>query len=327
MSKPTYYNILGVDNEASEQDIKKAYRKLSLQFHPDRNSDESATEKFKEINEAYETLGDSSKKEEYDMGLRFGGGGGVGNPHHAFFHNEMPDGFGDIGNLFNMMFMNAGVGGHPGFPGMGTSFGNIHEMPGIKIFHSSRGGNGINIHTEMFRQIPEQLNINVEITLDQCYNGGAIEIQVERFVISNHIRTNEIEILPINIPPGINENDQFIIKDKGNAINGSYSDLCIIFSVKSHPVFLKKDMDLIIKQNISLKDALCGGAFELIHLNGKTLNVNNSNRSIIKPNFKKTIPGLGMVKNGITGNLIIEFIIDFPDELSNEQIDALTKIL
>jgi DnaJ family protein A protein 2 len=169
--------------------------------------------------------------------------------------------------------------------------------------------------------------MSVEITLDQCYNGGEIEIQVERSILYNNIKSTEIEMLSLHIPQGIDENEQFLVKDKGNAIQGNYSDLCIVFSIKPHPYFVKKDMDLIIKKNISLKDALCGGSFELKHLNGKTLNINNSNRSIIKPNFKKTIPGLGIIKNNVIGNLVIEFHIDFPDELTAEQIDALSKIL
>jgi DnaJ-class molecular chaperone len=320
MSKPTFYDILGVPENASESDIKKSYRKLSLQYHPDRNPDE--IEKYKEINEAYETLGDSSRRSEYDMSRRFGGGGGGGGLQHPFFQNEM-HGFPDIGNLFNMMFMQGGVGG---FPGMDDPFTQVHEMPGIRIFHTTRG-NGMNIHREMFKQVPDPLHMGLEITLDQCYNGCEIEIQVERSVVLNNIKSTEIEMLSINIPQGISENEQFLVKDKGNAIQGNYSDLSIVFSIKPHPYFIKKDMDLIFKKNISLKDALCGGSFELRHLNGKTLNINNSNRSIIKPNFKKTIPGLGIIKNNVIGNLIIEFYIDFPDELTTEQIDVLSNIL
>jgi len=318
MSRPSFYDILGVTENATEGDIKKSYRKLSLQYHPDRNPDE--IEKYKEINEAYETLSDSSRRSEYDMSRRFGGGGGL---HHPFSQNEMP-GFPDIGNLFNMMFMHGG--GMGGFPGMDDPFSQMHEMPGIRIFHTTRG-NGINIHREMFKQVPEPLHMSVEITLDQCYNGGEIEIQVERSILYNNIKSTEIEMLSLHIPQGIDENEQFLVKDKGNAIQGNYSDLSIVFSIKPHPYFVKKDMDLIIKKNISLKDALCGGSFELKHLNGKTLNINNSNRSIIKPNFKKTIPGLGIIKNNVIGNLVIEFHIDFPDELTAEQIDALSKIL
>jgi DnaJ-class molecular chaperone len=322
MSKLNFYERLGVPKDASETDIKKSYRKLSLEFHPDRNPDE--IEKYKEINEAYETLGDSSRRSEYDMSLRFGGGGmGGSGGVHPFFQNEM-QGFPDLGNLFNMMFMHGGGSGC-GFPGMDDPFTQMHEMPGIRIFHTTRG-NGINIR-ELFKQVPEQLTTNVEITLEQSYNGGELEIQVERFLILNNIKSTEIEMLSIHIPQGIHENEEFLVKDKGNAINGNYSDLCIVFSIKPHFSFIKKDMDLIFKKNISLKDALCGGSFELKHLNGKILNINNSNRSIIKPNFKKTIPGLGMIKNNVIGNLVIEFYIDFPDELSAEQIEVLSKIL
>ena len=87
-------------------------------------------------------------------------------------------------------------------------------------------------------------------------------------------------------------------------------------------------MDLIYKKHISLKEALCGFTFEIVHLNGKLLNMNNmSNPSIIKPDFKKIIPGFGMNKNNQTGNLIVELIIDFPDSLTSEQIEGIKNLL
>ena len=95
---PNFYEVLGVSKEADENEIKKAYRKLSLQYHPDRNTDESATGKFQEINEAFETLSDQSRRQQYDMELQFGGGGGGMN------FGGMDQDMSDINNIFNMMF-------------------------------------------------------------------------------------------------------------------------------------------------------------------------------------------------------------------------------
>ena len=83
---------------------------------------------------------------------------------------------------------------------------------------------------------------------------------------------------------------------------------------------------MICKKTITLKEALCGFSFEIVHLNKKIINMNNVN-SVIKPNYKKVVPGLGMVKNGETGNLIIELQVSFPDTLTKEQTDALRNIL
>jgi DnaJ family protein A protein 2 len=93
-------------------------------------------------------------------------------------------------------------------------------------------------------------------------------------------------------------------------------------------MFVREGLDLICKHKLSLREALCGFTFELHHINGKTLNVNNNtNPTIIKPNFKKIIPNLGMKKESKTGNLIIHFDVEFPDSLNQEQIQALKNIL
>jgi len=156
---PNFYDVLGVSSDADDTEIKKAYRKLSLLHHPDRNQDSDTTEKFQEINEAFDTLSDPGKKNEYDMQLKFGNG-------PQGFHNMDHD-MSDINNIFNMMFGGGGGGG--GFPGMpgGGGFGG---MPGVRIFHSGGGGgHGVNFHTEMFHSFnrPEPICQSIKITLEQ----------------------------------------------------------------------------------------------------------------------------------------------------------------
>jgi len=308
MPKETYYDILGVSKDANENEIKKAFRTLSLKYHPDRNPSEDTTEKFQKIGEAYEVLCDTEKRNQYDNesnGRPFG---------MPFTHMDSMNEFQDMNNIFNMMF--GGMGG-PGMPGMGG--------PGIRIFHS--GGMG---GPQFFQHIqkPTLISKTVSISLNQCYDGGSIPIEIERFVVNNGIKYSETASLNIPIPKGINETQTVLVEGAGNIINDSKGDVKVSFKIEEHPLFKRRDCDLIYKKKISLKEALCGFSFELQHLNGKMLFLNNkSNRNIITPDTKKTIPNLGIEHQGKTGNLIIEFIIDFPVNLSEEQMNTIASVL
>jgi DnaJ-class molecular chaperone len=139
----------------------------------------------------------------------------------------------------------------------------------------------------------------------------------------------EIITVSFTIPAGINENETLVIQNQGNCgPNDTRGDIQVSIQIQNNTIFIRNDMDLIYTKHITLKESLCGFGFEIQHLNGKSLNMNNtSNLSIVKPQFKKVVPGLGMNKNGQTGNLIIELLVDFPDSLTPEQIEALKQIL
>jgi molecular chaperone DnaJ len=320
---PTHYEMLGVSKDASESDIKKAYRKLSLQYHPDRNPDPDATEKYKAINEAHEILSDQQKREQYNMELQFGpgargmpGGGG-----------GMPGGMDD---LFNMMFGGGFPGGgFPGgvFPGMDHMGG--FGGPGIRVFHS--GGQG-GIHEQIFQQMskPQAIQKMVNITLEQVYNGATINIEFERQATKDMIRYTETDSLTIDIPAGIDENEMMVIQGKGHSISerGINGDVKIVFKVENNTIFTREGLDMKYTRTISLKEALCGFGFEIQHLSGKTLNMNNQqNVMVVKSGYKKMVSGLGFRKNGQTGNLIIELLVEFPEVLTPEQIAGLRDIL
>jgi DnaJ-class molecular chaperone len=324
---PTHYEILGVSKDASESEIKKAYRKLSLQYHPDRNPDPEATEKYKAINEAHEVLSDGQKREQYNMELQFGPG---------FKQGGMPGGMpGGMNDIFNMMF----GGGFPGMPGMsgggfpGGGFPGMDPMggfggPGIRVFHSGSGG----MHEHIFQQMtkPQAIQKLVNITLEQVFHGATINIEVERQVTKDMIRYNETETITINVPPGIDENEMMVIQGKGNSFheNGIKGDVKIIFKVENNTIFTREGLDMKYTRSISLKEALCGFGFEIQHFSGKTLSMNNhQNVMVVKPGYKKIVPGLGFNKNGQTGNLIIEILVEFPEVLTPEQIAVLRDIL
>ena len=142
----------------------------------------------------------------------------------------------------------------------------------------------------------------------------------------------EIEKMTIDIPKGINESEIIIKRGCGNAVNDQIvGDLKLIVNIKENKYFQRLGNDLIYQRKISLKEALCGFSFEIKHLNGKNIQMNNTvNSTVVKPGFKKIVPGLGMIREDqykTVGNLIIEFEIEFPDVLSNETVQLLKDIL
>jgi DnaJ family protein B protein 4 len=316
-----FYDVLGVNQDASESEIKKAYRNLSLKYHPDRNPSEEATVKIQQINEAYENLGDPEKRQQYNHELQFG------KQPQGFshgFHPGFPQGFGgvhfshnmngmpDINNIFADIF-----GNQPGFGGM-PGFGGI---PGVRVFHNG----------QEFRQVqrPEPIVKQIQITIQQSYHGCDLPIEIERWIMNGDIRNTEKETVYINVPAGVDDNEMLILNDKGHVVNENVrGEVKLVFRIDNTSDFKRDGLDLIYHKKISLKEALCGFSFEMNHVNGKRLCLNNkSNMSIIKPNYKKVVPNMGMKRENRTGNIVIMFDVEFPETLTPEQIIELEKIL
>lgn len=291
-----YYNVLGVSKDASQDEIKKKYRKLSLQHHPDRGGD---AEQFKKISEAYENIGNPESRQRYDMEQN--------NPFLGGGHGGMPPGFGHD-NLFNMMF----GGGMP--PGFG-------QGPNIQIFR-----NGVPVHNPLQRPMP--IIKNIEITLEQAFNGCNLPIEVERWIVVEEKKQVEKETVYIDIPKGIDDNEIIIIKEKGNIISETNKgEIKIFIKIKNDSGFVRRGLDLYYQKEISLKESLCGFTFEMKYFNNKTFKINNSAGTVIEPHYKKVIPNMGLDRNGHKGNLIIEFTIKFPESITKEQCEQLDKIL
>jgi DnaJ-class molecular chaperone len=333
----SFYQVLGVSNKASEIEIKKAYRTLSLKYHPDRNSSSDAQEKMGQINEAYETLSDSMKRKRYDM-----------EQNNPFLNgtpfsrmDSMSEEMGDIGDLFGMLFgqgmggMNMGTMHMGGMPG-----GRMNMGPEIRVFHGQgfpgqgfpgQGfpGQGFPGQGFPFLKKPEPIVEYVHLTLEQAYRGCTLPVELERWNMIGELKVQEEETMYINIPAGIDDNEIIVLKDQGHTVNEKCrGDIKIIIQIKNETVFKRHGLDLVIKKTISLKEALCGFSFEIHHINGKTLNLNNkTNPTIVKPNYKKTVAGLGMNRDGTYGNLVIEFDVIFPDALTVEQVKQIGEIL
>jgi len=300
------YEILGVVKTASFDEIKKAYRKLSLQYHPDKPTGNE--DKFKEINEAYQVLSNETSRKQYDIKQQFGGNG----------MNGMANMPGIPPEIIKMMFggnspFNFNIPSHQkdGFPG------------NIKIFQ-----NGVPIHRTAPFQRPAPIIKTIEITLLQAYSGYNSPLEIERWIMENNMKRVEIETLYVNIPAGIDTNEIIILKQKGNIISdNNKGDIKIFVKVINNTKFIRKGLNLHYNKRITLKEALCGFQFIMKHINNNSYNIDNTNGTIITPNYKKLISGLGMKRENNKGNLIIEFEIVYPEKFSNEQRENLLKIL
>jgi|Laugresbdmm110sn_2_1035109.scaffolds.fasta_scaffold00372_9 DnaJ-class molecular chaperone len=344
----THYDALGVNPKSTDAEIKKAYRVLSLKYHPDRNSSSEAVDKMHKINEAYEVLSDPQKRRHYDLELKnpflsgLGGMGGMGMGGMSmggmpFSRMDTMDGMGPggINEIFQMLF--GGGMPPPGMPG-GMPGGGMG--PEIHIFHGNMGTNpfagglppgflGQAFGGSRQPRKPDTLTKTVKITLEQAYHGCTLPVEIERWTMIGELKVQEEETVYINVPPGTDDNEMITVEGKGNVANEQQKgDVKITIQVVNNTVFRRKGLDLIFRKGISLKESLCGFSFELPHLNGKILNLNNKNNAtIIKPNFKKVIPGLGLTRDGATGNMVIEFEVEFPDYLTPEQIVGISQIL
>jgi DnaJ-class molecular chaperone len=311
MAELDYYDILGIKEDASESEIKKAYRALSLQYHPDRNQSDEAKGKMNLINEAYSTLGDKDDKKKYDHKRKFGGGfGGMNIPGDNDFQ--------DINNIFNMMFAGAGMP-----PGMGV---NMNGGPQIRVFRNGHGAQFHFNHGGIKR--PDVIHKNVVITLEQSFNGCVIEVDVDRTIEKDDEVKKENETLYVNIPTGVGNNDVLTLQGKGNVVNTMISDIKIKVTVENKTPFIRQGLDIILKRTLTLKESLCGFLVEFTYLNGKKFAVNNKdNYTVIKPGFKKVIPGMGMVKENQKGNFILHFDIEFPNALEEDVRKKIEELL
>ena len=191
----TCYEILGVEKTASQEEIKKMYRKLSLMYHPDKTQGDTVkTAIFTKIKEAYDTLCDPSKRAEYDNSLEFQKNG----MSHIFRGNTF-DGHGGIfredmmninpDELFSQLFMN-GM-----FPG--TAMGGFNGLGGMGGMGGLGGFGGI--HVKTFHMRPQPIVKKIIIPLHLSYTGGSIPIEIERVVVENGIQINEMETIYVNI--------------------------------------------------------------------------------------------------------------------------------
>lgn len=290
-----YYQILGVARDASPDAIKKAYRKLALKYHPDKNpGDKQAEERFKEITEAYAVLSDAEKKQQYDQ---FGEAGF----HQRFSQEDIFRGF-DVGDIFREF----GIGNDDIFSHL---FGGGR---GRTTFYGAGG-----------RQQPvkgHDLEMHIQVPLRQAISGGERRIDFRR--------NGGVENLRVRIPPGIDSGQRLRVAGKGapSPGGGPAGDLYLVIEVEPDPVFQRNGKDLQVTVSVPFSGACLGTSVDVPTLDGsKRVKV----RAGTACGGKIRLKGFGVpapAKGGSAGDLYAVVEIAVPRSLTAEQKQLLEKL-
>lgn len=302
MSNSEYYDILGVTKNASENEIKKAYKKLALKWHPDKNKDNSdeAESKFKEISEAYGVLSDPEKKQVYD---KFGkdalnGGGSGPNPFDVF------------SEIFGQ---NSPFGEMNGFP------------PGVHVRMGGMGGMGgpFGFQQANFVKKTRDTVIKLEIPLSEIYTGCSRDVKVKRNIEGK----NEEITMKITIPSGCENGIKMVKKAAGNKQKDfEPGDVIIVILHKNHDIFNLSDNHIVMLKSISFGSSLIGIKFSVQHISGETITINIDGP--IEDGDLRVIKGKGVpnMKNGIIGDFVIKFQVEKHYSLTKEQKKKIADI-
>ena len=184
-------------------------------------------------------------------------------------------------------------------------------------------------HVQQNLQKPPPIIKSVVITFQQAYSGCTLPVEIEKWSIVEGLKISELATIDLTVPPGVEDKEIVVLRDCGNAASPEMKgDVKLIITIEKSELFERQGMDLLYKKQLKLKESLCGFSFEIIHPNGKQLILNNmTNRTIIKPGFKKVIANMGMARDGNAGSLVIEFGVEYPDMLTPEQMTAIEAIL
>eukprot|EP00250_Pteridium_aquilinum_P018621 c24144_g3_i1 orf=272-1318(-) len=338
-----YYEMLKVGRSASEDDIKKAYKRLAMRWHPDKNPDTKteAEAKFKQISEAFEVLSDAQKRAIYDQygeeGLKeipaSENGGGTeqarGGGHQGFNARSAEDLFSEV---FGRMNLN---------PGMRSASFNSRPKSGRSSAHDGIFGTDP-LRSSPLRASPKHegtshglrkappIENKLPCTLEEFYNGSIRKMKISRNIIGTGGKMATVEeVLTINIKPGWKKGTKVTFPEKGNEQAGVIpADLIFVIDEKPHEVFRRDGNDLLTMQKITLAEALTGCVISVPLLNAKTLTIPCT--ETIYPGYEKVIPSEGMPiakEPGKKGNLRVKFDVKFPTQLSVEQRVSIKKIL
>jgi len=343
-----YYNVLGIDRKASQDDIKKAFRKLAHKYHPDKGgTDES---KFKEITEAYSVLSDDKKRREYDAyGQAFSAGGGPasgGAGFSGFDFSQFQQGFGnggvdfDFGDIFGDIF--SGRGGRSQTPrGRDISidleisfkdavFGTtrtvlIAKVSKCNLCHGTGAEPGTELETcktcngsgrvhETRNSILGQFTSVRACTV--CDGGGKIPKEKCTECKGHGVKRKQEEI-KVTIPAGIDNGEMIRMPQQGEAIKtGVAGDLYVKIHVKPHPIFRREGSNLIMNLPVKLSDALLGTVVPVETLEGKTLEVKVPSMKRAEEHLR--VAGKGVPSDGRRGDLIIRLEVALPHNLSGK---------
>ena len=348
MAKRDFYEVLGVERGASEAELKKAYRRLAMKYHPDRNPDDKdAEDKFKEANEAYEVLSDAQKRAAYDqyghagvdpqMG---GGGGGFGGGGANF-----SDIFGDV---FSDFFGGGQRGGQRGGPQRGSDLRYTLELD---LEDAVRG-------TTVTIRVPTLVNCKVcdgsgakkgtsPVTCTTCNGQGQVRMQQGFFSVQQTCprchgsgkmitdpcecchgqgRVEESKTLSVKVPAGVDTGDRIRLSGEGEAgtHGGPSGDLYVVVNVREHSIFQRDGKHLYCEVPISFADAALGGELEVPTLDGRVkLKIPEGTQT--GKMFRLRGKGVTPVRGGGAGDLMCRVAVETPVKLDKRQRELLEE--
>ncbi|CAB3410528.1 unnamed protein product [Caenorhabditis bovis] len=336
-----YYDVLGVKPDASDSELKKAYRKLALKFHPDKNPD--GAEQFKKISQAYEVLSDEKKRKIYDQGgeeaLQGGGGGEAHNPF----------------DIFDMFFGGSRGRGQPRvkptvhqirvpLEKLYTGVTKKLKISRTAICKKCKGkggpegavkdcgechGSGVTIRTIRMGPMIQQIQQHCR----SCEGEGSIIPEKDRCQGCNGKKwAKEEEIIEVVIKPGTRDGEKIVFEGKGDQSLevDQPGDVIIMIDEMEHNTFVRKDDNLIMEQKILLSEALCGCTKAIKTLDERTLFYRLLPGEVIAHGTIKVIHGEGMPMSRTPsekGDLLIQFQVEFPKKLSLEACKRIADIL
>ena len=345
MSKRDYYEVLGVSKNATDAELKKAYRRLAMKYHPDRNPDDKAAEeKFKEAKEAHDVLADQQKRAAYDqfghagVDASMGGGGGAG-----------AAGFGDIfDSVFGDIF--GGGGGRGGrervYRGADLRYdldldledavgGTTIKIRVPKLVHcgtcdgsgAKKGSSPTTCPTcNGIGQVRMQQGFfSVQQTCPQCRGNGKI-ISDPCGTCRGQGRVRDSKTISVKVPPGVDTGDRIRLSNEGEAgeNNGPPGDLYVHIDVKDHPIFKRDGSDLYCDVPISFTTAALGGELEVPTLGGKVkLKIPEETQS--GKQFRLRGKGVRTVRSSATGDLMCRVSVETPVKLNKKQKELLQE--
>jgi len=293
-----YYKILGINKTNNQSEIKKAYRKLALQFHPDKNKSDSAESRFKDISEAYAVLSDESKKKLYDKygeeGLKMGDSDNSNtfsgfNVNQGFRFESM-----DAHNIFSQVF---GDGG-------------IHRTFNIRTTATARD----TVH-------------KIHCSLEDLYTGKSKKMKITKRIQdskTNYITTVS-KILTIDIKPGWKEGTKIRFNGEGDEFNGRPADNIVFIIVENpHERFIRDGDDLKYNISLSFTESFCGYSRTIEGIDGKSLNINMD--TLVLPKHIHALSNNGMPKRyGGRGDLVLTYNIKYPSKISDRQKELIKE--
>ncbi|KAI4383326.1 hypothetical protein MLD38_009176 [Melastoma candidum] len=338
-----YYKLLQVDRSAGDDELKKAYRKLAMKWHPDKNPNnkKDAEAKFKQISEAYEVLSDPQKRAIYDQYGEEGLKGQVPPPDASgpdgatfFSTGNGPTSFRfnprNADDIFSEFFGFSSPFGGMGGPGGGMRGSRFSSsFFGDDFFNPYGEAGGGSMHQPAPRKAPP-IEKRLPCSLEELYKGTTKKMKISREIADMSGKTIPVEeILTIDVKPGWKKGTKITFPEKGNEQpNLIPSDLVFIIDEKPHNVFTRDGNDLIVAKAVPLAEALSGTTVNVSTLDGRTLTIPINN--IIHPNYEEVVRGEGMPLQkdpSKRGNLRIKFDVKFPRRLSTDQKAGIKNLL